>query len=67
MGASRSRATVTFLFDPRDPADREQISELYRVGHVRRHVATDDTVTIEAILPRRLADRFHRERERARA
>ena len=60
-------ATVTFAFDPKDPGDREQISELYRVGHVRRHVATDDTVTIEADLPRRLADRFHRERERARA
>jgi len=60
-------ATVTFEFNPHDPADREQISELYRVGRVRRHVATDDSVTIEADLPRRLADRFHREKERARA
>jgi GTPase len=60
-------ATVTFEFNPHDPADREQISELYRVGHVRRHVATDDSVTIEADLPRRLADRFHKEQERARA
>jgi GTPase len=59
--------TVTFAFNPQDPADRDQISELYRVGHVRRHVATDDSVTIEADLPRRLADRFHREQERARA
>src|SRR5215471_18176753 len=60
-------ATVTFEFNPHDAADREQISELYRVGHVRRHVATDDSVTIEADLPRRLADRFHKEQERARA
>ena len=52
-------ATVTFEFDPHDAADRAHIAELYRVGHVRRHVATDDSVTIEADLPRRLADRFH--------
>ena len=59
--------TVTFAFDPHDHVDREKISELYRLAHVRRHVATDDSVTIEAELPRRLADRFHREQERARA
>jgi GTP-binding protein HflX len=58
---------VTFAFDPQDPVHREQISELYRVGRVRRHVATDDSITIEADVPRRLADRFHREHERARA
>jgi len=57
--------TVTFDFNPNDPSDREQISELYRVGRVRRHVATDDNVTIEADLPRRLADRFHKEQARA--
>jgi GTP-binding protein HflX len=60
-------AAVTFEFDPHDPADRAHISELYRVGHVRRHVATDDSVTIEADLPRRLADRFHKDKERERA
>jgi GTPase len=54
-------ATVTFEFNPHDHVDRAQISELYRVGHVRRHVATDDSVTIEAELPRRLAARFHQE------
>ena len=57
--------TVTFDFNPNDPSDREQISEVYRVGRVRRHVATDDNVTIEADLPRRLADRFHKEQARA--
>jgi GTPase len=60
-------ATVVFEFNPHDHADREQISELYRVARVRRHVATDDSVTIEADLPRRLAARFHKEQERARA
>lgn len=54
-------ATVVFEFDPHDEADRAHIAELYRLGHVRRHVATDDRITIEADLPRRLADRFHRE------
>jgi GTP-binding protein HflX len=54
-------ATITFEFDPHDPADRAHIAELYRLAHVRRHVATDDSVTIEADLPRRLADRFHKE------
>jgi hypothetical protein len=52
-------ATVTFEFNPHDAVDRSHIAELYRVGHVRRHVATDDSVTIEADLPRRIADRFH--------
>jgi GTP-binding protein HflX len=52
-------ATITFEFNPHDAADRAQIAELYRLGQVRRHVATDDSVTIEAVLPRRLADRFH--------
>jgi GTP-binding protein HflX len=60
-------ASVTFEFDPHNERDRQHISELYRVGHVRRHVATDDSVTIEADLPRRLADRFYKEQERARA
>jgi hypothetical protein len=60
-------ATITLAFDPDDAADREHISELYRVGHVRRHVATDGCVTIEADLPRRLADRFHKETRRASA
>src|SRR3954470_5932932 len=60
-------ATVTFAFDAHDEGDRAQVAELYRVGRVRRHVATDDSITIEADLPRRLADRFHKEQVRARA
>ncbi len=51
-------ACVTFEFDPREPADRAQVGELYRVGHVRRHVTSDGHVTIEADVPRRLLPRF---------
>ena len=54
-------ATVTFEFDPQDPADREHISNLYRFGRILRHVATDSAVVIEAELPRRLLPRFQRE------
>jgi GTP-binding protein HflX len=57
-------ATITLEFDPEDAADRAHISELYRVAHVRRHVASDDRITIEADLPRRLAARFHKESTR---
>ena len=53
--------TITLEFDPHDAADRAHIVELYRVGHVRQHVATDERVTIEADVPRRIADRFHKE------
>ena len=54
-------ATVTFEFDPHDPADRTRISELYRFGRILRHVASDTVVTVEAELPRRLLQRFQRE------
>jgi GTPase len=54
-------ATVVFEFNPNDAGDRAQIAELYRVARVKRHVATEDRVTVEADLPRRLADRFHKE------
>jgi GTP-binding protein HflX len=54
-------ATVTFEFDPHDTADREKIADLYRLGRVLRHVASDSSVTVEAQLPRRLLTRFHKE------
>jgi GTP-binding protein HflX len=52
-------ARVQLEFDATRDADREQISELYRVGRILRHVATDSRVSIEAELPRRMLDRFH--------
>jgi len=51
-------AHVTFVFDPSDAGDRAHVAELYRVGRVRRHVASDGHVTIEADVPRRLLARF---------
>jgi hypothetical protein len=54
-------ATVTFEFDPHDPHDREQISQLYRFGRILRHVASDAGITVEAELPKRLLERFRKE------
>ncbi len=54
-------ATVTFEFDAQDDTNREQISQLYRLGRILRHAATDGHVTIEAEIPRRLLARFRRE------
>jgi GTP-binding protein HflX len=48
---------VTFEFADSDE-DRARISQLYRVGRILRHVATDGQVTIEAEIPRRLLSRF---------
>ena len=53
--------TVTFEFDPHDEGDREQISQLYRFGRILRHVASDASVTVEAELPKRLLERFHKD------
>ena len=54
-------ATVPVEFDPHDDGDREKIGDLYRLGRVLRHVASEATVTVEAQIPRRLLGRFHRE------
>jgi len=51
-------ARVTFEFDGSSEADREQISQLYRLGRILRHVASDGHVSIEANVPRRVLDRF---------
>jgi GTP-binding protein HflX len=59
-------ARVQLEFDATSDADRQHISELYRVGRILRHVATDSRVSIEAELPRRMLDRFHVAAEAAR-
>ena len=51
-------ARVTFEFDASSDEHREQISQLYRVGRILRHVASDGHVSVEAELPRRVLDRF---------
>ena len=43
----------------RDP-DRRLIADLYRHAHVISHVTTDDRVSIEADVPRRLVEKFAR-------
>jgi GTP-binding protein HflX len=50
-------ARVTLEFDGGE-MDRDRIAQLYRVGRILRHVATDGRVSIEAEVPRRLLDRF---------
>jgi len=49
---------VTFEFQAASETDRNQISQLYRVGRILRHVAADGTIVIEAELPRRVLDKF---------
>jgi GTP-binding protein HflX len=58
-------ARVTFDFDAASPADRDEISQLYRVGKILSHVATNGHVSIEAELPRRVLDRFRNRAARA--
>ena len=49
---------VTFEFKAASETDRRQISQLYRVGRILRHVAADGHILIEAELPRRVLDKF---------
>jgi GTP-binding protein HflX len=57
-------ARVTFEFDAQDESNRDQISQLYRLGRILSHAASDGHVTIEAEIPRRLLARFRREGSR---
>jgi GTP-binding protein HflX len=52
-------ARVQFEFDAGSPDDRERIAQLYRVGRILRHVASDGHISIEAEVPRRVLSRFH--------
>ena len=56
LGLDTARITVTFPTD--GDAARERIAEIYRIGRIVRHVASDDEVSIEADIPRRLVARF---------
>jgi GTP-binding protein HflX len=51
-------ARVTFEFDGTSESAREQVSQLYRLGRILRHVVSDGHVTIDAEVPRRVLDRF---------
>jgi GTP-binding protein HflX len=49
---------VHLALDASDPAAREQLAQIYRVGRVLQHVEHDGRVEIEADLPRRLWTRM---------
>jgi GTP-binding protein HflX len=51
-------AVVQFEFASDNEEDRRRIADLYRVGRIRSHVATDGRVTIEAEVPRRAVERL---------
>ena len=52
-------ARITLSFPATGDGSRERVAELYRVGRIVRHVASDHEVSIEAEIPRRLVPRFH--------
>ncbi len=56
LALDTARVTLEFASDNHE--DRERIAQLYRVGRILRHVATDGHVAIEAEIPRRVLDRF---------
>ncbi|MEO5897959.1 MAG: GTPase HflX [Vicinamibacterales bacterium] len=51
-------ATVTLEFDSSSERDRQRISQLYRLGRITSHVATENTIRIEATVPRRMLDQL---------
>lgn len=63
-------AVVHFDFASDNEEDRRRIAQLYRVGRIRSHLATDGRISIEAEVPRRMVDRLqgsvrHQEARRA--
>jgi GTP-binding protein HflX len=50
--------TVTLEFAAGNERDRERISQLYRLGRITSHVATEDSIRIEAEVPKRLLDQL---------
>jgi GTP-binding protein HflX len=53
---------VRFEFRPDEDGDRQRIAQLYRVGRIRSHVATDGRVSIEAEVPKRMVSRLQSSR-----
>ena len=51
--------TVKMHFDSDSEQDRKRIAQLYRLGHIVSHVATNGRVAIEAEVPRRLLPQLH--------
>jgi GTP-binding protein HflX len=57
LGLDTSRISVRFAVN--GDASRARVAELYRIGRILRHVASDTEVSIEAEIPRRLVPRFN--------
>ena len=55
---------VTVALDPTDADDRAVAAEVYRTSMVRHHVETADRITLEADVPRRVAQRLATRRNR---
>ena len=51
-------SVVRFDFRSDDEGDRARIAHLYRVGRIRSHIAAGTHVSIEAEVPRRVAERL---------
>ena len=51
-------ARVTLVFDARSEESRTRVAQLYRLARIVQHASTDDQISIEADLPRRLLARF---------
>ncbi|MEO7272093.1 MAG: GTPase HflX [Vicinamibacterales bacterium] len=49
---------VTLVFDARSEESRSRVAQLYRLARILQHASTDDLISIEADLPRRLLSRF---------
>jgi GTP-binding protein HflX len=49
---------VTLVFDGRSEESRARVAQLYRLARIVQHATTDDHISIEADLPRRLLARF---------
>jgi GTP-binding protein HflX len=57
LGLDTARISVSFPVNGDE--SRARVAELYRIGRILRHLASDDEVSIEAEIPRRLLPRFH--------
>ena len=57
LGLDTARISVSFPLNGEE--SRARVAELYRIGRILRHLASDDEVSIEAEIPRRLLPRFH--------
>ncbi len=57
LGLDTARISVSFPMNGEE--SRARVAELYRIGRILRHLASDDEVSIEAEIPRRLLSRFH--------